>query len=195
MIPNIDILTNEITETTYPTKTYKILIDERTSSPYSVTNNNGVLIIKVTNSNDVSTRITEDSVLLVTTINNKYSATLNNNVLEISSNVIDKTHLISNYVDGLDAVKQAVYLILSSERYQHNIYSWDYGVELLDLIGKPMPYVLSELPRRIKEALIQDDRITDVIDFEFEPKGNQLHTTFTVVSNVGDISTELEVAV
>jgi hypothetical protein len=195
MIPNVDILTNEITETTYPTKTYKILIDGYSSSPYSVTNNDGVLVVNVTNPNNVSTRITEDSVLLVTTINNKYSATIKNNVLEISSNVIDKTHLISNYVDGLDAVKQAVYLILSSERYKHIIYSWDYGVELLDLIGKPMPYVLSELPRRIKEALTQDDRITDVIDFEFKPKGNQLHATFTVVSNVGDISTELEVAV
>lgn len=102
---------------------------------------------------------------------------------------------ISGYTDDLDAIKQAIYLILSTERYQHIIYSWDYGVELLDLIGKPMPYVMSELPRRIKEALIQDNRISDVIDFEFKQQGKQLHTTFTVVSNVGNISTELEVDV
>lgn len=108
--------------------------------------------------------------------------------------VLDKDR-VDGYTDDLDAVKQAVYLILSSERYQHIIYSWDYGVELIDLIGKPMPYVMADLPRRIKEALIQDDRITDVIDFEFKQQGKQLLTTFTVVSNVGNISAELEVDV
>ena len=68
-------------------------------------------------------------------------------------------------------------------------------MELVDLIGKPMPYVMSELPRRIQEALTQDDRIDDVVDFEFEQHGKKLHTTFTVVTNVGNIPTELEVEV
>lgn len=102
---------------------------------------------------------------------------------------------ISGYVDDLGAIAQSAYLILSTERYQFIIYSWDYGVELLDLIGQPIPYVMSELPRRITEALTQDDRIDDVKDFEFEQHGKQLHTTFTVVTNVGNISTELEVEV
>ena len=102
---------------------------------------------------------------------------------------------INGYVDDLESVKQAIYLILGTERYKFNIYSWDYGVELVDLFGKPMPYVISELPRRIKEALIQDDRITDVLDFEFEINGKKLHTTFTVVTNFGNINTELEVTV
>ena len=102
---------------------------------------------------------------------------------------------INGYVDGLEAIAQAVYLILSTERYQFIIYSWDYGTEFVDLIGQPMPYVMSELPRRIREALTQDDRIDDVKDFEFNPNGKRLHTTFTVVSNVGNISAELEVEV
>lgn len=102
---------------------------------------------------------------------------------------------INGYTDDLEAVKQSVYLILSTERYKHIIYSWDYGVELLDLIGKPMPYVMSELPRRIKEALIQDNRISDVVDFKFKRNGKRLYTTFTVVSNAGNLSTALEVEV
>ena len=102
---------------------------------------------------------------------------------------------ISGYVEGLEAVQQAIYLILSSERYKHIIYSWDYGVELLDLIGKPMSYVTAELPRRIEEALIQDNRISGVTDFTFTKKRNALLTTFTVVTEVGNITTELEVAV
>lgn len=102
---------------------------------------------------------------------------------------------VSGYVDGIESIQQAIYLILSSERYQHIIYSWDYGVELLDLIGKPMSYVTAELPRRIEEALIQDNRISGVTDFTFTKKRNALLTTFTVVTEAGNISTELEVAV
>lgn len=132
MIPSIDILTQEITETSYPTRTYKIVVE---------------------------------------------------------------ADRISEYVDELDAVAQAVYLILSSERYKHIIYSWDYGVELIDLYGKPMPYIMSELPRRIREALIQDDRITDVTDFTFDKKRGALSTKFTVITTVGNISSELEVAI
>lgn len=107
----------------------------------------------------------------------------------------DGVDRISGYADGLASVVQAVYLILNTERYMFNIYSWDYGVELFDLIGKPIPYVIADLPRRIKEALIMDDRIDDVVDFEFERNGSKLHATFTVVSNIGNISTELEVTV
>ena len=118
-----------------------------------------------------------------------------NNTYQIGFLTSGNGDRINGYVDGLEAVSQAVYLILSAERYQHIIYSWDYGIEVIDLIGKPMPYVMSELPRRIKEALTQDNRITDVVDFEFEHKGKQLHVTFKVVSNLGNLSTELEVEV
>lgn len=133
MIPNVDILMEEITEASYPSRTYKAEFEP-----------------------------------------------------------IDR---INGYTDDLEAIKQAIYLILSTERYAYIIYSWDYGVELVDLIGKPMPYVMSELPRRITEALTQDNRIKNVVDFEFERKGKKLHTTFTVVTNLGNISSELEVEV
>lgn len=106
--------------------------------------------------------------------------------------VVDKNR-ISGYTDGLEAVAQTVYLILSTERYKYNIYSWDYGVELVDLIGKPMSYVIAELPRRITEALVTDNRIKEVVDFEFEKTGKRLLVKFTVVTNGGNITTDLEV--
>ena len=142
MIPSVNLLTEEITETTYPSNTYKIVIKH-----------------------------------------NHYAD---------STKAVDR---ISGYVDDLESVKQTIYLILGTERYQFPIYSWDYGVELVDLFGKPMPYVMSELPRRVKDALIQDDRIEDVINFAFETNGNKLHPTFTVVTNIGNVETELEVTV
>ena len=68
--------------------------------------------------------------------------------------------------DELDAVQQAVYKILNTERYNYPIYSWDYGIELRDLFGQPIPWVYPELERRITEALTWDDRINSVTDFE-----------------------------
>lgn len=109
------------------------------------------------------------------------------------------THLITEnriigYVDGLDAVKQAVYLILNIERYQYLIYSWDYGVELQDLMGEPISFVKSEIKRRITEALLVDDRIDSVENFIFDtPSKNVLHVEFTVNTIYGIINAETEV--
>lgn len=100
---------------------------------------------------------------------------------------------VSGYTDGIDAIKQTIYFILGTERYEYLIYSWDYGIELQDLFGKPMPYVIAEIKRRITEALTMDDRITDVVDFQFERNREVLHVTFLVVSTLGNIPTELEV--
>lgn len=102
---------------------------------------------------------------------------------------------INGYTDDLKAIQQAIYLILNTERYQHPIYSWDYGVELVDLMGKPMSYVISEIPRRVTEALTQDSRITNVRDFEFEKNKSKLKVTFVVETTLGNVPTDLEVNV
>lgn len=103
---------------------------------------------------------------------------------------IDKNR-INGMCDGHDAVKQSIYKILNTERYQHLIYSWNYGVELSDLIGQPVSYVCSEVQRRITEALLQDDRIKSVTDFEFDiNKKHEVVCTFVVHTIFGDISEE-----
>lgn len=101
----------------------------------------------------------------------------------------DKKRILGK-CDNLEAIKQAVYLMLNIERYKYVIYSANYGVELLDLIGQPIPYVLPELKRRITECLTQDDRITAVENFEFEVNKKTIHCTFTVHSNVGIFESE-----
>ena len=96
----------------------------------------------------------------------------------------------------LEAVRQAVYKILNTERYKHVIYSSDYGVELTDLFGKPMPYVIPEIPRRIEEALLIDDRITkvDSFDLQYDKQGN-VNCYFVVHSIFGNIEMERSVKV
>jgi len=97
---------------------------------------------------------------------------------------------IINYTDELDAVKQAIYLILSIERYQYLIYSWNYGIELADLFGQPVPFVLPELKRRITEALMQDDRVQAVDAFSFEVTKGRVHARFTAHTIFGDVEAE-----
>lgn len=98
--------------------------------------------------------------------------------------------IIAGYVNDLEAVKQAIYLILNIERFEYLIHSWDIGVELADLIGKPISFCLPEIKRRITEALLQDDRITAVENFEFDVNKGKVHTTFTVTTMFGTIETE-----
>lgn len=102
---------------------------------------------------------------------------------------------VKGTTEDADALLQAVYLILSVERYQYPIYSYDYGVELVDLIGQPKDYIMSEVKRRITEALTQDDRINSVDNWEFESAKKSLTITFTVHSIYGDIETKKEVAI
>lgn len=94
---------------------------------------------------------------------------------------------VSGYVDNLEAVKQVIYKILNTERFKSEIYSWNYGIELQDLIGEPKEYVYPELKRRITEALTQDDRITGVDAFMFVSRKNEAHVTFTVHTIYGDV--------
>jgi len=105
-----------------------------------------------------------------------------------------RTHgLNGGLLDGLEAVKQAVWIILHTERYQHVIYDRDYGVELEDLFGQPEDYVIAVLPGRIEEALLQDSRINAVDDYEFETQKGTIRATFTVRTIFGE--TEAEVSV
>ncbi len=117
--------------------------------------------------------------------------------LEVTSqpSLSHKMYIDDKYINGicmdLEEVKQTIYKILNTERYQYNIYSFDYGVELSDLIGEPISYVCSEIERRITEALTQDDRIESVSDFEFDTsKRHEVVCTFVVHTIFGDVVEE-----
>lgn len=100
------------------------------------------------------------------------------------------TRTAAGYIDGLEAMEQAIRIILSTERYKYVIHSWNFGVELSDLFGQPIPYVLPEIKRRIREALTQDDRILSVDNFTFRTEKNKVFTTFTVTTVFGAVEIE-----
>ncbi len=100
-------------------------------------------------------------------------------------------NIINGFCDELEAMQQVIYKILNTERYQHIIYSWNYGIELVDLYGEPMTYVCPELQRRITEALMQDDRIDSVDNFEFDTSEKRIvKVTFTVHTIFGNVESE-----
>ncbi len=87
--------------------------------------------------------------------------------------------------DKLDAVKQAVFLLLKTERNYSEIYK-DYGIKTFDLIGKDVYIVVSELKRRITEALTEDDRITNLDNFKFDEIDGVLSVEFDVNTIYGE---------
>ena len=125
------------------------------------------------------------------TVNNIRTVTIPTNTYRI---IIDKDR-VSGETDGLEAMKQAVYLILSTERYAYPVYSWNYGVELKDLFGQPTTYVEAVLEYRIRDALMADERITDVRNFEFSTQKNTVSASFEVVTNQGNVQSTVEVTI
>lgn len=120
---------------------------------------------------------------------------LDNSMPSFTYNINRNTNRISGYIDNKDAIIQAIYLILQTERYESLIYNWYYGVEIDNLIGKNKDYVSSELKRIIREALLEDDRILEVRDFKMQYTDNIATIKFLVETNIGDIEIEWEVNV
>lgn len=65
--------------------------------------------------------------------------------------------------NSLEAVKQAVKCILETERYSNPIYGDDYGIELEQYKGADYGKIVAGIETTLRDALLQDDRITNVI--------------------------------
>ena len=72
---------------------------------------------------------------------------------------------VAGFVDNTEAMEQVIFKILSTERFDFLIYSWNYRSETKSAVGTSFPVFSSEIKRVIREALLTDSRITDVVDF------------------------------
>lgn len=108
---------------------------------------------------------------------------------------VEKGRMIG-HVDELEAVAQAAMKILRTERYSSVLYSTDYGVELEKYIGQDIYYIEADLERAIEEALIMDDRITGIDNFEFKQvESDAVEASFTVLTIFGEFDLDYEVEV
>lgn len=99
----------------------------------------------------------------------------------------ENKRIVAVYEDYEEIIRQAVYLILLTERYNYAMYSWNYGIELSDLFGRERQYVIPMLMSRIKEALLQDDRILNVTNFSFSINRSKYSVSFTAVTKYNNV--------
>lgn len=101
---------------------------------------------------------------------------------------------IIGMIDGLDSVRQAVEKILLTQLFEWEIYSEVYGIETDRLLGQDFDFVKSDIERTIEDALLYDDRIEAIEDFEIlKEEKNLLSVFFRVVSIYGTLEVEREV--
>ena len=118
---------------------------------------------------------------------------------EVEVQMPTRTYKISNgrvngWIDDLEAMRQAVEKILLTERFEWVIYSDNYGIEIQDLIGNDFDLIQSEIERVVSEALLADERIESVDNFDLQQTDrSSLVFSFTVLTVFGEINMEQEV--
>ena len=91
-----------------------------------------------------------------------------------------ETQRVEGTVTGLQAVRQAVEVILNVERFRWQIYRPYSGMQWDGLIGQDPGYVAAELQRRITEALTMDNRVRGISGFSYSVSGESLTAQLTV---------------
>lgn len=103
---------------------------------------------------------------------------------------------VTSMIDNQEAIIQAVQKILYTERYACVIYSSQYGVELDDLIGQEYDLIKADIKRVISEALLVDNRIVSIKNFDIQQVGlDKLEVSFIVVSTEGEVNFNTEVLI
>lgn len=97
--------------------------------------------------------------------------------------------LKDNLVYGKDAIKVWIYKALLTKRYKYLIYTWDYGHEIEDLVGKNYNHDLisAEMKRFVEECLSINPYILSVDNFECKFEGKKLSCDFTVHTQFGEV--------
>ena len=123
------------------------------------------------------------------------NASLEYTELPTTTFIIDwSSRQIAGIGTGLDAMRQAVEVILANGRFRWQIYDSNFGVELEGLIGDDLDYIKAEIPRRIEEAFSVDSRILSVDNYVFtETSPGVLSVSFDVQTVYGAIQEEVSI--
>ena len=99
---------------------------------------------------------------------------------------------IVGYIDGTEAIRQAVEKILNTERYAYLIYDWFYGFGLERYIGMDFSYIEADIRTTLEIALKNDDRIIAISNLNVtQVKPNAMYVKYQVQSNVGYVDGEV----
>lgn len=103
----------------------------------------------------------------------------------------DNTKGITGHINGIEAVTQTVRHILNKERYAYPIYPDNFGMELEKYKGQSFEYLQATIQKDLSEALMQDDRIYNVVVTEITKMDiDSAHVVFNVYSTEGILTNE-----
>lgn len=100
---------------------------------------------------------------------------------------------IGGTVDGVDAVKQAIIKAVITPRFKCLIYDDQYGSEIKEDVieeSSSEAYLQTVIPDYIDDALLPDERIINVGDFDIVLEEDKAHICFTAHTIYGDIQIE-----
>lgn len=95
--------------------------------------------------------------------------------------------------DGKNAMRQAIEIALSVERFQWGIYSANFGADFTGIIGRDTGYAAAVLEKRIRDALSVDNRVLGISNFSYTASGGILTADITIRTVFGDIAQTVEV--
>ena len=95
-------------------------------------------------------------------------------------------------VEGIEAIKVWIWLCLHTERFRHAIYSADYGTSFEQYIGHVLSdeYINTDCESEISDALLINEYIESIEDFEAIKDGEHLRVSFRVVTKFGNIEVD-----
>lgn len=100
----------------------------------------------------------------------------------------EDTGFLSEPELNIKAIAQDIKFILATERNMYPIMGSNFGIELLDLVGKDEQYIRAQIKSRIADALSVDDRIIKISEFAFKKTdSNSLSVSFNVKTVLGDV--------
>ena len=100
--------------------------------------------------------------------------------------------LTGKIVEGLEAIKVCIWLCMHTERFRHAIYSADYGTSLEQYIGHMLSeeYINTDCESEITDAMLINEYIESIEDFEVVRNSDSLNISFRVVTKFGSIEVD-----
>lgn len=100
--------------------------------------------------------------------------------------------LTGKIVEGLEAIKGWIWLCMHTERFRHAIYSADYGTSLEQYIGHMLSeeYINTDCEREISDALLINEYIESIEEFEVVRNSDSLNISFRVVTKFGSLEVD-----
>lgn len=100
--------------------------------------------------------------------------------------------LTGRTVEGKEAIKAWIWLVLQIPRYRHYVYSWDYGNEFDELIGQGYSeeYTETEVRRMTEDCLLVNGDIQGISSFGVSMEDSTLTISFVADTIYGDIEFE-----